>query len=549
MLGLVAALCLITGLQLAVDYREQQQRVHSELLEKSRVITEEMVATREFIARNQDRINYDSQGHFEFKALNPAAVGRGVGEIFNENTGYHIKQTRINPRNEKNAPDSFEAQVLLRFKNQPELTEYYTEDVVNGEPVFRYMIPLRVRESCLQCHGGSVGETDVAGYPKEGLHVGDLGGAISLTVPTKQFIADLKAEVIRHMWFFILLLTVILVVTYCLVRRLVTVPLGELQEAASRLGRGEMDIEGSRFKGYGEIRQLADQFQSMAGRLKELYGSLENRVDLRTAQLQDANRMLEEQRRELERSNLELSRASELKTQFLAGMSHEMRTPLTAIIAFSELALARIADNCAPEADNLREIKVNAERLLVLINDLLDLARIEAGRHELHLELVDLADLVASVESVLRPKIAEGQLDWEWRVAPGTPLIEVDGEKLRRAVLNLVSNAVKFTPPGGRVALQAGHDESADKVWIAVEDNGIGIRPEDKEMIFTRFYQTDGSAARRHGGSGLGLSLARELVEMHGGRVFVESTWGQGSRFTIRLPLKGGGGGAYNSAG
>ncbi|AEG16281.1 integral membrane sensor signal transduction histidine kinase [Desulfofundulus kuznetsovii DSM 6115] len=537
MIRITAILLLITGINLGLDYYEQKNQILQELKEKSRVITGQLLATREFIARNQDRINYDSRGHFEFKGLNPAAVGRGVGEIFNQSTGYHIKQTRLNPRNPGNAPDAFEIKGLQALAQNPSMTEFYGFDEQNGEKVFRYMVPLRVEEYCLQCHGEPAGRPDISGYPREGYRVGDLGGAISLIVPVNNLLAALRHNLLRHLGFFFILLLVILGVVYFLIQRLVTGPLNQLRLAAVRLGEGELDLSFPRLDSSAEIGQLAAQFRRMARQLHDLYTGLEQKVQERTAQLQEANELLERQRQELENANRELTRASEMKSRFLAGMSHEMRTPLTSIIAFSELLLQEVKEENIRQRQNLQEIKASARRLLALIEDLLDLARIEAGRFQLHRELVDLADIFESIDKTLSPLIEANGLGWYWEVEPDVPLMEVDGEKIRRAILNLAHNAVKFTPPGGEVEMRAGFDPGRKEVFIRVADNGMGIEPEELDRVFERFYQAGNSRAHKYGGSGLGLSLARELVELHGGYISVTSKPGEGSTFVIHLPV------------
>lgn len=537
MIRITAILLLITGINLGLDYYEQKNQILQELKEKSRVITGQLLATREFIARNQDRINYDSRGHFEFKGLNPAAVGRGVGEIFNRSTGYQIKQTRLNPRSPGNAPDAFEVKGLRVLAENPLLTEYYGFDELNGERVFRYMVPLRVEESCLQCHGEPAGQPDITGYPKEGYRVGELGGAISLVVPVKNLLAAVQQNLLRHLAFFFILLLVILGVVYLLIHRLVSAPLNLLCRAAVRLGKGELDVSLPSLGSGTEIGQLAARFQWMARQLHDLYTGLEQKVRERTAQLQEANELLERQRQELEKANQELSRASEMKSRFLAGMSHEMRTPLTSIIAFSELLLQETAGKNSLQRQNLQEIKASARRLLALIEDLLDLAKIEAGRFHLQRELVDLADIFESVDKTLGPLREEKGLDWYWEVEPDVPLMEIDGEKIRRAILNLAHNAVKFTPPGGRVEMRAGFDPERKEVFIRVTDSGTGIEPEELDRIFEPFYQAANSRTHKYGGSGLGLSLARELVELHGGYISAASKPGEGSTFNIYLPV------------
>ncbi|GAA1819678.1 response regulator [Planosporangium flavigriseum] len=236
---------------------------------------------------------------------------------------------------------------------------------------------------------------------------------------------------------------------------------------------------------------------------------------------------------ELAQSVRALSAASQAKSDFLANMSHELRTPLNAIIGFSELMRGEesIGDSRVVPADWIEHIYSSGRHLLDLINDILDLTKIEAGRLELHPDRVELPDLVTAAVNALRP-LAEGK-DLELRTE--VPGLDVWGDRLRlRQVLNnLLSNAIKFTPEGGRISVEASRADG--EVRLAVADTGVGISAADINRIFEEFQQV-GDPSMQHAGTGLGLALTRRLVEAHGGRVQVESTPGAGSRFTVCLP-------------
>lgn len=538
MLATTVAIALILTVNFIWDYQEQKRQTFQELREKAQVITLQLVATREFIALHQDRINRDAQGNFEFKGLNPAAVGRGVGEIFASWTDYSIKQTRINARNPKNKPDEYELAALYRFLQDPETKEVAGVDVVDGKRYYRYIIPLKVGESCLPCHGEPAGETDVAGYAKEGYELGEIGGAISVMVPMDMFISNLKQNMLRDFIFLIAVLVVTLVSIYLLLERLVAAPLNDLKKAAVQVGAGNLDIDLSNIKAQGEIKELAMQFQSMATQLRELYNNLEQQVEKRTEELQQANEVLRKKQQELEEANLKLERANQHKSIFLATMSHELRTPLTSIIAFAELLLESLPEKDGATRQSLMEIKNSGENLLSLINNLLDMAKIEAGRHELHLETLDLVDVIDSVERVITPLASKKNIDFRTNFLTEIPLFKADPEKIRRAIENLAGNAVKFTPEGGTVEIEVDYWPQSQEVVVRVKDTGIGIKKEEQALIFERFYQVDNSNSRRYRGTGLGLALAKELVEMHGGRIELESEPGKGSVFTVVLPLE-----------
>jgi signal transduction histidine kinase/DNA-binding response OmpR family regulator len=236
---------------------------------------------------------------------------------------------------------------------------------------------------------------------------------------------------------------------------------------------------------------------------------------------------------ELAQSVRALSAANQAKSDFLASMSHELRTPLNAIIGFSELMRGEetVGDSRVVPAEWIEHIYASGRHLLDLINDILDLAKIEAGRLELHPDRVELSDLVADAVNTLRPLMERKSLDLHTRVP--TLDVWVDRIRLRQILNNLLSNAIKFTPAGGRIGVEVVRADG--EVRLSVVDTGVGIDAADLERIFEEFQQV-GDASMHHGGTGLGLALTRRLVESHGGHVEVESRPGDGSRFTVCLP-------------
>ena len=546
MWAITVVMILIVSINFMWDINQQKRQAMMEMREKAQVITKELIATREFIAQNQNKINCDSQGGFEFKHLNPAAVGMGISKIFAEMTNYSIKQTRLIYRDMQNAPDDFEIEVLQKFKANPNLQEYWAESEIDDKRVFRYIIPLKVEESCLPCHGGPVGELDVAGYPKEGYLEGSLGGAISLIMPMDLFVANLSANVLRYSGFFLLLIGASIGSIYILVNRLVVQPLSDLEKAMGQVGAGNLNVDFTNIRAEGEIEQLATHFQVMASQLRDLYYNLELKVDKRTYELEKANEVLKNKQQELENVNFQLKEANRYKSEFLAIMSHELRTPLTSIMAFTELLLTDMPEERTIEIQNLEEIRKNSENLLRLINNILDLAKIEAGRNEIKIDTVDLTDVIGSVEGVILPLAKQKGIIFHTCFLPDVPLIKADPEKIRRVVENLASNAVKFTDKGGKIIISVAYEKNDKEVIITISDTGIGIREDEQKIIFERFTQSDSSNSRKYSGTGLGLALAKELVEMHGGWITVESRIDRGSVFKVGIPelpkIKNGGG-------
>jgi signal transduction histidine kinase len=240
--------------------------------------------------------------------------------------------------------------------------------------------------------------------------------------------------------------------------------------------------------------------------------------------------------RKLTRTNEELALASRHKSDFLASVSHEVRTPLNSILGFSELLLDGGDGDPGRRASYLRNIHQSGLRLLALINDLLDVAKVEAGQMELRLTTIDLPATIAAALSTMEPLADQDGVDLVADV-PGPLALEADDDKVQQMLFNLLANAIRFTPRGGRVTVRAWPD--GERVVICVEDTGIGIAKDDQERIFEEFQQLDAGRGRRRPGTGLGLTLTRRLVELHGGRIRVESEPGAGSRFFVELPRSG----------
>jgi len=241
--------------------------------------------------------------------------------------------------------------------------------------------------------------------------------------------------------------------------------------------------------------------------------------------------------REIADKSRQLEAASRHKSEFLANMSHELRTPLNAIIGFSEVLAERMfGDVNEKQAEYLQDILASGRHLLSLINDILDLSKVEAGRLELELGRFHLPTALDNALTVVRERASRHGIALDVAVDAGLGNVVGDERKIRQILLNLLSNAVKFTPEGGRVGVTA---TAADGVLtISVSDTGIGIAPEDQAAIFEEFRQVGVSGAQRSEGTGLGLTLAKKFVELHGGHIWVRSQVGQGSTFTFTLPVR-----------
>jgi signal transduction histidine kinase len=342
---------------------------------------------------------------------------------------------------------------------------------------------------------------------------------VFVDLPREEAYAHLYENIHRTALFLLAALTMAGLAGILLAQRMV-VPIKALQVGTTLIGRGDL-AQRIAIKTDDELQELADQFNEMAGKLQDSYAGLEQKVQARTRELDEKSRQLETE--------------SKHKSQFLANMSHELRTPLNAILGYTELIL----DNIYGEAPGrmrqvLERVHSNGRHLLGLINDVLDLAKIEAGQLTLSLADYSMQEVVHDVIVAVEPLAAAKHLAFKSRVPDLLPRGHGDERRIAQVLLNLVGNAIKFTD-AGEVAIEASAMNGS--FTVAVSDSGPGIRLEDQAKIFDEFQQADSSSTKRKGGTGLGLSIAKRIVELHKGRIWVESKPGQGSTFFFTLPV------------
>jgi PAS domain S-box-containing protein len=271
--------------------------------------------------------------------------------------------------------------------------------------------------------------------------------------------------------------------------------------------------------------------ERLAAELSKLNENLEDRVLSATEELEARNRQLQWQSQELER-------AYRLKSQFLASMSHELRTPINALLGYTSLMLDHIYGELNQRQEEaLNRMYTASQHLLELVNDILDLAKIEAGKMPVHVEPVDVAELIRELSQTVEPMVRRKDLDYIVDLAPGMPVLATDRTKVKQIILNLLSNAIKFTHRG-HIAVRAHPSSEEDGVLIEVEDTGIGIKEDDVSKIFEDFRQVDQSSTREYGGTGLGLSITKKLLHLLGGTIRVHSEVDHGSTFTVWLPRR-----------
>jgi signal transduction histidine kinase len=347
----------------------------------------------------------------------------------------------------------------------------------------------------------------------------------------------------------ILALTLIVIVAIFLIsimvtRRYISQPLMKLQHVAALIANGDLDTPIDT-RGHDEIASMARALRLMRDSLRQFVGALKNsnaklehsnrtleyRVEERTAELAEAMQAAESARMAAEAAN-------HAKSTFLANMSHELRTPLNAIIGYGEMLTEEVEERGHQEyVADLERIQTAGRHLLTLISDILDLSKIEAGRVELELETFDLNAMIQEVVSTIQPLVRKNANTLHVKCAPDLGMVRADITKVRQSLLNLLSNACKFTEKGV-IKLQVEREVTpdADRLVFEVTDTGIGMSAEQLNTVFQPFIQADASTTRKYGGSGLGLAISQHFCNMMGGYITAESVLGEGSTFCIRLP-------------
>ncbi|MFO1021436.1 MAG: ATP-binding protein [Planctomycetales bacterium] len=429
-------------------------------------------------------------------------------------------ETAAEPEKRPSTTEDYEALAELKQGKDEIYRVMREKGEQHDKGAFLYYGAVRATESCMTCHR----------LRTPNIKTGDLIGMAKVVLPltaTEKSLAMNNAILVSTAFAtsFIAMLA-----AYAIVRYVIVKPVLHLKDVSDSIARGNLDLRADIRTG-DEFEELSHAFNRM---LRHLVAVQE--------ELRQVNTNLDNKVDELAKVNLTLFEMNKLKSEFLATMSHEFRTPLNSILGFSDV-LSGESNLNERQQRFVRNIQTSGKDLLNLINDILDLAKIESGKMELRVAEFSMSDLLERLVNMVRPLAEKKNIDLMLELDAGIPLLKQDSGKIQQILYNLLSNAIKFTPEGGRVKVSA-HLKDEDSLALVVADTGVGIPLEEQETIFEKFRQGNTSPTRRNNnltreftGTGLGLSIVKELSKLLLGEVHLVSDLGKGSTFTVTLPI------------
>ncbi|MEN6578837.1 MAG: ATP-binding protein [Phycisphaerales bacterium] len=472
---------------------------------------------------NAARMEVLLRSHFQLEASGgmkgPVLNDRGTARDPNEPGMTWVRFPKEPDKGGLGQLTDLQRKLLDSIKNDTGRDEAIALTRTEGTTQSTYVRVFRATEGCVSCHNaqGSAGPFALNE---------NIGAAI---LQTRGVGGELrKIEFMNRIWTFVAAVlgaTGAMVAFYWITQRIILRPIRQLRALANNVAEGNLDVRSAIATG--------DEYE----RLSEAFNHMLDNLQVAQEELREANRQLDGKIVELSERNVELFKANKLKSEFLANMSHEFRTPLNAILGFAQVLREKPTLLKKEKGQRYAEnIITSGNRLLTMINDLLDLAKAQAGKMELHIEQASVLQICESLASSFSLLARRKRIRVALEVGPDVPLIVTDAGKVQQILYNFLSNAVKFTPAKGSIEIRACMlDERM--VRFAVRDTGCGIADADKDKIFDKFRQGDGSLTRESPGTGLGLSISKELAGMLAGTVGFESEVGLGSTFWLDIPI------------
>ncbi|HET6575178.1 MAG TPA: HAMP domain-containing sensor histidine kinase [Fimbriiglobus sp.] len=507
-----------------------------------------MSASFYFYARQTEGLAYDQLTHTGRALIPPIVAQLHVrGELAKGMEEFQQLTEETWPENLK----QYKYQIILPRPDAPPLRQAAPEDAGPIQPLllpdgptentrtlprekaYLYYGAVRAGTKCAECHRSAVrlaedlgtdpADPRVARVVRPDLRRGDLMAVVRVELSTEGIEAGFHLNRALLLTFAAVAAMLVLAGSYLVIRYVVVKPVKHLKSVADAIAAGHLNVR-------SEI-QTGDEFEDLSDAFNRMLRNLTNMQDRNRNLIADLDRKVDE----LARVNMALFESDRLKGDFLHTMSHELRTPLNSIIGFSEMLLG--ADNLTDRQHRWSgNINTSGQHLLALINDILELAKLEAGKLRVHPAELDVRAVCEQAAALHRTLAEKKNVELRVEVPPELPPARQDAGKLGQVLGNLLSNAIKFTPEGGRVTLRAAVE--GEQLVLTVADTGVGIAPEEQELVFDKFRQASNPLTREQGGTGLGLSIVRELAKLLGGDISLRSDLGRGSTFTVRVALR-----------
>lgn len=522
-IGTAVVLTIAMSLSTYLIIKKDKKLVIEQLNMQAKTLFSQIVLTRQWIADHggifvekvpwKKPNPYLSEAEMEdisgkkYIKESPAMVTKELSEYAKKAGAYWFNITSLKLTNPNNKPDEFERVSLMAFESE-QIKEFAKVEKIGRSYFYRYIAPLYIEQSCLKCHS------------HQGYKIGDVRGAISVCIPMDYALVMIASETKTMVLTSIATIIILMMVLFIMMKELVLNPVNRLKISMMDFSKGkETEIPVTRTG--DELEDLNKAFVTMSKSLREYHTDLESKVQSATKSLAEANTRLTE--------------LNEKKSDFIAKVSHELRTPLTSIKGAMDYITAKFSMIPATDrsVNDLQEffdvIKNNADRLIRMVNDTLDIERIESGIFDLQMSEVDLLSLIKEVITGLQTIAGGRKITFRITSATGTVLIDADEDRIRQVLINLLSNAINYSPEGSDIHISV--KESEDNVTVSVKDRGPGIHEDVQKKIFDKFY----TIGRRQG-TGLGLAICKGIIEAHRGEINVISGKDEGSVFYFSLP-------------
>jgi signal transduction histidine kinase len=521
-IGVAVVLTIAMGVSIYFIDKNHEMLVMEQLDQQAKALFKQIVLTRQWIADHGgifvEKLPWMEPSPYlnepelldiagkKYLKESPAMVTKELSRYAREKGLFWFNITSLKLMNPDNAPDEFEEYALKEFELD-RAKEISHVERIGSSSYYRYIAPLFIEEACLKCHSHQAYE------------VGDVRGAISVSVSMDSALDMMstgrKGMVIAS----IATISVLMLILFVMMKELVLRPVNNLKESMREFSKGER-ANISIIKTGDELEELSRSFVEMSATLTEYHESLEDEVHKATKGFEEANKRLQE--------------LNEKKSDFIAQISHELRTPMTSIKGAMDYLTAKIPQISQHGEDTqhimefLNVIKKNADRLIRMVNDTLDIERIESGMFDLHFSEMDMLTLLKEV--VISFQSISSERDITFKIACGPKIIvNVDPDRIRQVLINLISNAINYSPDNSEIQISVAPDE--DTVTITVKDDGPGIPLDVQKKIFDKFY----TIGKRHG-TGLGLAICKGIVEAHNGEISVVQGLDKGSAICFTLP-------------